>query len=841
MTLRYEEDDNQRLFAFQRLLDGSRNASDPVVDLGTLRALCGKGIPNHPPHLRPLAYSLLLGIIPAEKISWKSTSGIQRERYYNLVKTFMEELEQLPSSSSSTHDKLLLELSKDLKSLKSTFWRARTNPTQSSPLRPLQNLDSPTDTKAEQIDEDFSSDDEDTSSGVSLSPILNRRALFKRIDLLNEIEHKGGFGYSSKQKGKQSDKVNYKPLGSHQDGNRIKQNGNGDEDKNEEEEQIMSPKITLSIDPSPSHPILSRLDTIKPAPIDTSYSSSLGPNSIIISTTEDSSKSPTSPITLLSPKPLPTGTASPSPFSGSLYYPETNSECLTRLLYIFLRTNPHWFYQRSFIDIISTFYLIHSGGGGSINAQSTLDYPEESTFWFIMSFFQEFDAALMTPDIVLDKLISRLYWINQPLYNILIIEKGLDLKLFAFRWINHLFLKDLPLSSIPKVYDFLLSEERSTPNQQPKVDLLIDIALSMILQVKDMLLERPISTQPNETTGLWGVDGSYTGQDDEEGESFLRLLEILRNYPLRQVGGINAVLDMADQIRKVRLDAEQNGEKIDISPPPLPKQKSQNQATDSSSAASSGILKASTSWSKAIGSFWGSSSSDSRSTTDNSKHQNQNENGNIKKQQSQLSDQNGPNQSDSSIHQDNRPSVASHLTSRKRSDTVDSTTSSIRERLSNLTASTPPTHIKSASSPSSSSLPRPLLLPSSISNRRSSGSSITGLQRFNSHQNGSSRRDSSSSLHSSSSNLSSPVKRQSPPLSNNTIVENGILSPPANLQSPPSTGLYRIGSRQRSRSSLGDSIVSPNQKESIKRDLNYGEEFNLELSTPRPLSLNLSD
>lgn len=40
------------------------------------------GIPDHPSHIRPLAYALLLGTLPADKKSWKSTASKQRSKYY---------------------------------------------------------------------------------------------------------------------------------------------------------------------------------------------------------------------------------------------------------------------------------------------------------------------------------------------------------------------------------------------------------------------------------------------------------------------------------------------------------------------------------------------------------------------------------------------------------------------------------------------------------------------------------------------------------------------------------------------------------------------------------------
>ncbi|WVW81385.1 hypothetical protein I302_103377 [Kwoniella bestiolae CBS 10118] len=810
-----DEDENERLFAFQRLLDGSQHASDPVVDLPTLRRLCERGIPNHPPHLRPLAYSLLLETLPPEKRLWRPTLRSQRERYYNLVKTFMDELESQPSSSSSPHDELILDISKDLKSLKSSFWRKRTNPTRSSPFRPIQSSD-PDDQPSHprQVrDVEDEDEDEEVLSSEYQQPILSRRALFKRIDLLNQIQHKGGFGNS----------------GSSTQQDAQDKRGNNTEAKEEEvEEEIMSPKITLSIDSTPSAPILSRLDPIKPTPLDTSSASSLQPNAIAVDPSETSGGKPNSPITLLSPKPLPNNSTSPSlaGYSGSLYHPETNLESLTRLIYIFVRSNQQLEYQVNFVDLISTFYLIHAVGGGS---SRSLDYIEENTFWFISSFFNEVDQCITTTEGVLEKLANRLNWINKPLYDILIRERNLDLKLFAYRWFNGLFLQDLPLGQIPRLMDFIMAEKLASPNEQPKIDLMVDIGLAMVLLVKDLLLEKPKSKSGGRrNVGLW--ESQIEDEDEDENVLFLRSLKILREYPIRYVGGIGGILEMTSQLRRARLDAVKNGENIDI-PPPISHPPSK---VDKPSA---GGMKASSSWSKALGSFWGSSTTSKAPYTPEKRNDNTAE-----PSQPQPLNQNQPSHS--------------LISTRERSDTLDSTTSSIQERLSALTTATPPAHLRSSSS-SSSSLPRPLLLSSSLSTRRSSNASASG--RLSMH-----RRDSSSSV-SVITNSSSPVS--SSKRNSYESLTNGTLSPPPHLRSPPALGngigigaapgspnghgLYRIGSRQRSRSSLGDGSRSPQKVNVVQRDLKYGEHHTpngegdaedqeSRATTPRPFSLPVS-
>lgn len=88
---------DSRQLAFQTLLDGSRDATERQVEMTTLRKVCIRGrphdiishiatdsigIPNRPPHMRPLAYNLLLETLPAEKRSWRAAAKQDRERYH---------------------------------------------------------------------------------------------------------------------------------------------------------------------------------------------------------------------------------------------------------------------------------------------------------------------------------------------------------------------------------------------------------------------------------------------------------------------------------------------------------------------------------------------------------------------------------------------------------------------------------------------------------------------------------------------------------------------------------------------------------------------------------------
>lgn len=52
------------------------------------------GIPSHPPHLRPLTYSVLLGVLGKETASWPKERAASRLRYSTLCSTFLAQVDE---------------------------------------------------------------------------------------------------------------------------------------------------------------------------------------------------------------------------------------------------------------------------------------------------------------------------------------------------------------------------------------------------------------------------------------------------------------------------------------------------------------------------------------------------------------------------------------------------------------------------------------------------------------------------------------------------------------------------------------------------------------------------
>ncbi|WVQ82622.1 hypothetical protein IAT38_004754 [Cryptococcus sp. DSM 104549] len=711
-----EDDPRTRLLAFHTLLDGSKEAAEKHVDLSQLRRLCSRGIPDHPPHLRPLAYTLLFEILPSEKSLWKPALLKRKGAYH--------------ATSSSRFDPLLSNISRDTEKLKSSFWQRFTRPRRSSPFRALsqediaQDVDSPASKSQHSLDEDSDSDEEELSK-----PILSRRAIFKRLDVHNTAKHRGW----PKKAPSDLDEDLSSPSPS--------------------DSGMLSPKITLSTE-APSS-ILSRLDTVRPPPLDTHA-------------LQEPADATSSPILLLSPKPLLLSSATgefPSPMSGALFRPETHLEALIRLLYVFCLANPQWQYRSSLIDIAAYLYLIFAGG----IAYSLRD-AEEQVYWMLAAMFKDINTILNETgvDIVLLKYEKRLRWFNTSLYSILQ-ENNIVPTLYGYRWFTAMFTNDISLSSLTLLWDCIMSEELSNESRQPKVDLLIDIAVAMVLLVKGYLLNRStVKRRTLRTTSLWDeVEDDLERPEESKDELFLRSINLLRHYPLQKVGGIHVLAVEAHALKDARLTAVSEGNDPDYHV--LPTVQAAIPANQQASNHAS--------WGKALGSLWSAvtSATASKMTIASS----------------------GPVTS-----QRNLVLVAEHATSNRcaRSNSNTSVTSngisSIQERLAYLASNFHGLASPDPTTPHTPSLPRPLLL-SSLPRRESFPKSRRGSS-------SSSRKECSPDLGSS--------PRKTPPVESQ-------LSPLLARGSPPrgeSGGLHLLGNRHRS--SLG---VESSWGEDIHRRLEF--------------------
>lgn len=478
--------------------------------------------------------------------------------------------------------------------------------------------------KEQAIEESCSDSEEEVEE-----PILNRRAVFERLEVLSAARHA-----TSVQKEPLNNITVQSPVSS-------------------VDSTVLSPQITLSFDPTP---MASPSDIIRSPELIQST-----PQPMIDEQTPSS-------ITLLSSRPLQSAIDGPAaPIKGALLHPDSNREALIRLLYIFCQSNPQWRYRSSFVDMGAALYLIYAGG-----TKSDLDYVEEQTFWALSALAGDANELLSDEamDNALDRFERRLHWVNPALSKFLQ-DRNVEPVLYAHRWLSSFFTQDVPLTRIPLLFDHIVSARLSSPEKQPKVDLIIDIGIAMVSLLKDEIV------YPNHLKVSHGMWDNAVEEDEDASDGMVRVLTLLHSHPVERAGDLPAVLEEALDLQEIRLLSLQRG--IDPDQIPLPPRKTvsvmnlrDQEATNSS-------------WGKAVGFLWSSISATSISA--------------VTSTPAPLS---SPSKTlDNSFGR-------SPVSDRRRSDSVTSSVSAIQERFASLSK-----HFSPTSSPKQSedlNLPRPLLL-----------------------------------------------------------------------------------------------------------------------------------
>lgn len=323
----------------------------------------------------------------------------------------------------------------------------------------------------------------------------------------------------------------------------------------------LSPRITLSPEPDES-PSAHSFSSIPPTGSSQSRSSSLQTPELSLSTADDViSASRKDPITLLSPRPIPApGMAQISRISGSLLQAETHAECIIRLLYVFCQVHPQWSYKSHFVDIIVPLYLVYSGQNGKE------PWAEEQTFWALAGIMSDLGSVISADEdglqVALDRLGRRVKWADYDLYDSLR-ARNLDpaTPTFAYRWMTSLFTNTLPPPAVFPIWDFLFSEPPSTATNQPKLDLLVDLCVALLILLKPRLNHAGVVTR-KKGGGLWGDDDT-NGDEDSNSDAFVNGFNLLRNPPLHKIGGVDALLQTAYKVRQARMVAGLSGDDPD--------------------------------------------------------------------------------------------------------------------------------------------------------------------------------------------------------------------------------------------------------------------------------------
>lgn len=288
---------------------------------------------------------------------------------------------------------------------------------------------------------------------------------------------------------------------------------------------------------------------------------------------DGSTSQPPSPITILpATEPVSRGGASsPILVSTTILKPDTHAEALTRLIYVFCRTNPQWAYSPTFVDVIVPLYLVYLEAT-SRPTDPTLRprHAEEDAYWAFSALMGEFgDIVSATPgkddmlNMAMAKVGRRVRWADEPVWRVLC-ERNLDpgTPLYTFQWMTTLLAHDR--RHLLPIWDYMFAQPPAVPDFHPKLDLLVDLCVAMICLAKKQIIYPPHERSPKKK-GLWDDENQPTMMSEAEDPdaAFVRCLQLFRNYPLEEVGGVYLLLNMAFELNQARRIAVADGENPD--------------------------------------------------------------------------------------------------------------------------------------------------------------------------------------------------------------------------------------------------------------------------------------
>jgi hypothetical protein len=126
--------------------------------------------------------------------------------------------------------------------------------------------------------------------------------------------------------------------------------------------------------------------------------------------------------------------------------PDSYTEVIGRMIYIFVQANPQWVYHQGLIDLAANLYLVFSGIHWKIKTRRGTrskvpvpreKYAEERTYWAFCALVREYEAVVIGRDrkltLLLDCFQRRARWADGPLWSNLI-ENGIAPSMYASRW-----------------------------------------------------------------------------------------------------------------------------------------------------------------------------------------------------------------------------------------------------------------------------------------------------------------------------------------------------------------------------------------------------------------------
>ncbi|KAF8654068.1 hypothetical protein AX16_003601 [Volvariella volvacea WC 439] len=272
------------------------------------------------------------------------------------------------------------------------------------------------------------------------------------------------------------------------------------------------------------------------------------PGISLSSPTSDSSPTLHKPKTLLPSRAYHLGNAHPQHLSA-----------LLRLLYLHASINPGNLSPHIPSLLIPLYTVVIQ----EVEPES-LAHTEADAFWLFETVVGEFSELEDEEggSIWVKRLSQRLQWADNDLWDSLNI-RGLDPALphYSYRWLAPLLSHTIPLSSAILVWDVLFAQKPRERDQNHKLEYLIDVCTAMLLRAK-VPLQR-LGKGGRKSPSLWADEAESLPPPSplrswEMGDAFLEGTTLLQLYPLEATGGIERILQTANDLAHRREEEAKN-------------------------------------------------------------------------------------------------------------------------------------------------------------------------------------------------------------------------------------------------------------------------------------------
>ncbi|GAC97088.1 hypothetical protein PHSY_004672 [Pseudozyma hubeiensis SY62] len=535
-----------------------------TADLYSLRHFTLRGgLPDSPGWLRAQAWKVLLGYLPPEKKEWSSTLAKRRREYYQFLNDLSPPADPshkpIHPNKLTDNDRLLDQIYKDLvRSRKNgfAFYQASPQPSASCPIVPVPAFDT-------------------TQLLPTALPVQRLETRDNLLHRLAAISH----GYAQQLSLERIASTSSSAASRHSPPRVLHVQTDTGNSSQPMDDPIKSPPILLS-PPSPGG--MSR---------ESSQHSFASANEALEST-------PTSPdhhdnqATIQAQAAIAsTHSCTPADDPAASIPTQRNWHSLLRILYLFALLNPSIGYVQGMNEALFTLVYVfgssqyphpvgdtltpsNSQTGIATSADGTVfrswdnqfdlvnltTHAEADAFWCFSALIGEMRELYDFDNVdqharggagsavrsqsgmagALRRFSLRIKWLDPPLWRDLR-AASLDPQLpyYSLRWLACLLSTELSLPSVLRIWDALLAEQETAGvSGSAKIEFLIDVCASMVLQTKDRL--------PSSEDDL-----------DMESEGFSRGMRVLQEYP---DDDISPVVEAATLTRQRRLAADLTGD-----------------------------------------------------------------------------------------------------------------------------------------------------------------------------------------------------------------------------------------------------------------------------------------